>query len=313
MKSEHPDVPVAIIIYNRPTHTQTLINSLRLQKPKKVYAIADGPKNASELDKDLVGKSRAALQAIDWPCDIQEVFADSNLGLRQRVLSGLDVVFENEERAIILEDDCIPDSTFFKYCEELLVRYEFEKNVGIISGHNAATFANSGNSYFFSSFTPIWGWATWGRTWREFRKADQLEKWSKNEIADVLSTFTTRFFRKQFSKMMLAAEKLNTWDISFAVFLRQKRFVNAIPSVSLISNIGFGQQSTHTKFKPFDIEIKSGRLTFPLKHPEGVSEDPSYEPTLYRKKLSSWLSYPVLHPVEFLRRMFKFLTLRLRG
>lgn len=313
MKTEYSDVAVAIIIYNRPMHTQTLIESLRLARPKKVYVIADGPKTESEIDKDLVGKSRAALKSIDWHCDIQEVFADSNLGLRERVLSGLDVVFENEEKAIILEDDCIPDVTFFRYCQELLARYEFVANVGIISGHNAATFPNSGNSYFFSSFTPIWGWATWSRTWREFRKADQVEKWSEDEIEDVLSTFTTGLFRRQFKKMMLTAEKLSTWDISFAVFLRQKRFVNAIPSVSLISNIGFGQRSTHTKFKPFDIEIKSGRLTFPLKHPEGVSEDPSYEPTLYRKKLSSWLSYPVLHPVEFLRRMLKFLNLRFKG
>jgi hypothetical protein len=115
---------------------------------------------------------------------------------------------------------------------------------------------------------------------------------------------------RQFKKMMLSAFKLDTWDISFAVFLRQRRFVNAIPKVSLISNIGFGQESTHTKFKPFDIELESGGLSFPLKHPDTISDDLRYERRLASKKVLSWLSYPVIHPLQFIQRLVSYLKLR---
>lgn len=310
MNSEKSPEVVAIIVYNRPNHTRILIDALRAQRPNKVYVIADGAKLGSDLDKVLVARTRDEVKKIDWPCEISEVLSDVNLGLRERVLTGLDVVFQREEHAIILEDDCIPDPTFFPYCEDLLSRYVSEKNIGIIAGHNSGPIVNLADSYLFSYFTPIWGWATWSRVWLEFRGAAQVEAWAANEIEEVLSTFGTQLLRQQFRKMMLSASQLDTWDISFAVFLRQRRFVNAIPKVSLISNIGFGRESTHTKFKPFDIEIESKRLTFPLKHPEGVSEDPNYELFLLRKKISSWLSYPVLHPVEFLVRVLKFLTLK---
>ncbi len=313
MKPESPDVATAIIIYNRPSHTKALIEALSVFQPSNLYVIADGPKSGSDSDHELVINTRAELMRIDWPCQVREIFADTNLGLRERVLTGLDIVFQNEERAIILEDDCIPDPTFFPLCEDLLLRYDQEKNVGIIAGHNSGPNLNLADSYLFSSFTPIWGWATWSRVWVAFRTAPQVEQWSANEIEDVLSTFSTQLMRRQFKNMMLSAIELNTWDISFAVFLRQRRFVNAIPKVSLISNIGFGRESTHTKFKPFDIELESQRLSFPLRHPNIISENLSYERALARKKVLSWLSYPIIHPWQFLNRLANYFKLRKAG
>jgi hypothetical protein len=310
MKNESLTVPVAIIVYNRPNHTKSLIDALRTQLPSKLYVIADGPKPGSDRDRALVEKTRDEVRKIDWPCEVNEVFSDVNLGLRARVLTGLDAVFQREKFAIILEDDCIPDPSFFPYCEDLLSLYSTEKDVGIIAGHNAGPVINLANSYLFSSFTPIWGWATWSRVWLEFRASAQVETWSPTEVKDVLSTFSTQLMSRQFKKMMLSAFKLDTWDISFAVFLRQRRFVNAIPKVSLISNIGFGQESTHTKFKPFDIELESGGLSFPLKHPDTISDNLRYERRLASKKVLSWLSYPVIHPLQFIQRLVSYLKLR---
>ena len=128
--------PIAIIIFNRPDYVVRLIDILRSVKPKLVYVIADGPRDHVETDAQLCAASRLAIEQIDWPCEIHRRFLDKNLGCGHAPASGLDWVFSNEETCIVLEDDCLPHVSFFRFCEEMLDLYRDNKRVMMISGNN---------------------------------------------------------------------------------------------------------------------------------------------------------------------------------
>ena len=43
-------IPILLIVFNRPELTKKLIKSLRLLKPKKIYIVADGPRNTDDFN-----------------------------------------------------------------------------------------------------------------------------------------------------------------------------------------------------------------------------------------------------------------------
>ena len=162
------NIPIAFIIYKRLNTTERVFRIIQLIKPKKIYLIADGPKSDSE--STLCKNVRSFVESnIDWDCQTIKIYSENNLGCAKRVQTGLDQVFLKEEMAIILEDDTLPDFSFFKFCEELLERYKNDDSVAHISGCNLQTDAvNFQESYCFSSIINIWGWATWKRSWHNY-------------------------------------------------------------------------------------------------------------------------------------------------
>jgi hypothetical protein len=163
------NIPITLIIFNRPEKTRKLFKIIKNVQPKELFVIADGPRNNIPGEKNLCDLTRSIIHDIDWECKLYTNFSADNLGCGKRPATGVSWVFENVEKAIILEDDCIPHPSFFKYCEELLEKYADDERVMMISGDNF----QSGNmrtrySYYFSIFTHIWGWATWRRAWNYF-------------------------------------------------------------------------------------------------------------------------------------------------
>ena len=158
--------PVAFLIFDRPHLTERVFAEIARQKPRELYVVCDGAKPADEISAANVDRTRKIVERVDWNCDVKSNFSDSNLGCKRRVSSGLKWVFEQVERAIILEDDCLPDPSFFGYCESLLERYADDSRVSAISGNNFQ-FGRSRTdaSYYFSKYAHCWGWATWRHAW----------------------------------------------------------------------------------------------------------------------------------------------------
>lgn len=305
------NTPVALIIYNRPYHVERLLSSLRARAPKRLFVIADGPKD-NPTDRLNCLKTREALRGIDWPCEQTYLFADSNMGLRKRVLSGLDAVFKEVDECIILEDDCLVNPSFFEFAEELLQRYRDSEAVSLISALNfAPTKGMTRNTYFAYSGALIWGWATWARVWREFRDSPQRESWSELETEAVRATYPSRLGWRSFSQLMKNARTLNTWDVSFEVHLRQLGKYSIIPCRNLVTNIGFGKDATHTKFDSFEVKVPTDDLEFPLDHPERLQVKPRRERQMWIRRKAKWLWYPILHPYSTLKSFFDFLLLNL--
>ena len=302
--------PVVLFLFRRPDTTRKVFTAIRQAKPRTLFLISDGPRPGNAKERDLCEESKIVVGNIDWPCTVTRIYSETNLGLRDRILTGLDEVFETVDQAIILEDDCLPTGSFFGFCQSLLDRYKSSSEVAIISGFNFAPTKPKDSDYFFSKHTVIWGWATWGHLWRRFRQDPQVETWSMEELEAVRPTFTDRSRFSEFVRLARKGETLNTWDISLSMWIRQNNMLTVVPRTNLISNIGFGGEATHTKFEAFDLEAPAGNLLGELKHPKEISWGFKDEKAAYRRKAFRWVIFPIRHPINFLSRFVRYLTLR---
>ncbi len=164
------DVPIAFVFFNRPQPTQAGFERIRAARPSRLFLISDAPRAGRTGEADLVRECRRIVRGIDWPCDVQMIYADENMGCGRRISSGITQAMTEVDRLIILEDDCVPEPSFFSYCEQLLDRYEDDQRVMAISGDNFQLGTHRTNaSYYFSKYPHCWGWATWRRAWQHFR------------------------------------------------------------------------------------------------------------------------------------------------
>ena len=302
-------VAVALIVFRRPELTARVLESIQRYQPSRLYLIADGPRPEVEGDQALVEETRSLFNDLDWHCDVVRVFSDSNLGLRERVLSGLDIVFGHEESAIILEDDCVPADSFFKFAEELLERYSKENRVALVSANYFGVARSFSDSYFFSAHANIWGWASWRSTWKEFRSGSKQRFVSDGEIQGMLDLIPTSGKRRAMKRMLEFERSLDSWAINFSAYCYENQKLAAVPKVNLASNIGFGANSTHTKFESYADEIGAGEILFPLKHPNEVQADLLAMRLEALGKSVRWVTYPLAHPFDFLGRAMRYIKL----
>lgn len=301
--------PVAFMVFNRPEKTKRVLEEIVRARPAKLYVIADGARAGNPNDAELVARTRGIIGQQTSGLDVVEIYAADNLGLRERFLTGLDAVFAVEEQAIIVEDDCLPSQSFFRFVDDLL-QDPVNPHLGIVSGSNFAPYKSKTHNYHLSSSPYIWGWGTWADVWQRFREDDSKEAWTSEEIKAVLKGFSTKGQAKEFESMMREAHKLNTWDISFAVWLRQQGLLTAVPARNLVQNIGFGEGATHTRFENFDVDVPAEEFDFPLRHPASREPDIRREKIMWITKRSRWFTFPLLHPVDFLGRVVRYLRIR---
>jgi hypothetical protein len=266
------NTPVVFLIFNRPHTTARVFEAIRAAQPRRLLIVADGARDGREGEADLVAQTRAIVERIDWNCDVQRLYADANLGCKRRVSSGLDWAFAQCEEAIVLEDDCLPHPAFFRFCEELLVRYRDDERIMGIGGTNYQYGQPRGDdSYYFSRFTHIWGWASWRRSWQLVDV--ELKLWDEIRAGNWLSYYLyDDRLAAHWGKMFDAVRNgtLDTWDCqwAFASWIHSK--LGIVPNVNLISNIGFGADATHTRSRDGMANLPTRAMQFPLQHPQHV-------------------------------------------
>lgn len=267
------ETPVVLIVYKRLETTKRVFQKIKSVKPHKLYLVADGPKTPKEINSSTLVRSYLE-ENIDWECKVTKIYSGTNLGLAKRVQTGLDEVFTMEESAIIIEDDTLPTSSFFLFCDELLLKYKNDKRIAHISGcnlHPKAFMSNS--SYCFSSIINIWGWATWARAWKHFDM--QMPSWenkNKNQFLKKWCKSRSRETQKQTRKMFdlhCKNEEPWAWSYQWIYCCWHQKGLSIMPSKNLVANIGFGRDATNTKSStPIDLypaQLQS--MNFPLLHP----------------------------------------------
>jgi len=297
-------LPVAFIIFNRPDTTERVFAEIARAKPPKLLVVGDGPRTGRPGEAEKVAAARAIIQRVDWDCEVLTNFSEVNLGCKKRVSSGIDWVFEQVEEAIILEDDCLPDITFFRFCQEMLERYRNDQRIGMISGDNFQFGRRYGDdSYYFSKYVHIWGWATWRDRWVGSYDVS-MAKWPRvrdeGMIADIVGdVHEAVYWGKIFERVHRGA--IDTWDYQwvFANWVNGRSSV--VPAVNLISNIGFGVNATHTTGVSELENLPITPIKFPLIHPIGVyrclradrfSEKKCFKASLWRRicnKVIGWI------------------------
>jgi hypothetical protein len=289
-QEKNAQAPLLFLVFNRPDTTEQVLKAIRLYRPERLYVACDGPRVDRPGEEDLVGTvQRIISEGVDWPCSLFSLYRDTNLGCKKAVSSALDWFFENEEAGIVLEDDCLPHPDFWRYCNELLVRYAYDERVFMISGNNFQDGKKvNDDSYYVSALTHIWGWASWRRSWQKVDlELGGYDDWVQQGGLQRLfgRGRWTGDWKRTFERYRQG--RYNTWDYPFLFAAWKHGQYALLPSVNLVSNIGFGHQgATHTGE---DIYFQIGNIPtysikFPLKHPSDWSLNKSADRyTLERK------------------------------
>lgn len=314
------DVPILLTVYRRIDTTEKTLNAIRQVKPKQLFVIADGARNAEEKIK--CDAARAVIDQVDWECEVKKNFSEVNMNCGPRIATGLSWVFNQVDRAIILEDDCLPEESFFYYCQELLERYKDNTKVMQIAGLNTQERNKKfqcADSYYFSRVAQTWGWATWRRafesyeffldSWDELRKTDKLKR--------ILPDYAVREYWSNLFDNVRNNKKAQdgTWDVQWFYNVLMHEGLIAAPKKNLITNIGFGEGAGSTT-NIFDkhANMKRYPMEFPLRHPVAVkANNPQADNYTFwyvydinsgiKKKVKSFLRHYMPGPYYWLKRI----------
>lgn len=298
MTTDARSVPVIFMIFNRPDTTRQAFEAIMAAKPKKLLVIADGPRANRHGEAQKCAATRAIIDEVDWDCEVHTNFAETNMGTCRRISSGLTWAFELVDKAIILEDDCVPSASFFLYCADLLDRYDSDERVMMISGGNHLFgHAKTTNSYYFSRYPHIWGWATWRRAWAKY----DLNMTGWPEIRDrklfdqYFPTVSERCYWEFVFQSVYDGE-VDTWAWRWFYSIWANSGLCVTPARNLVRNVGFHADATHTKDEMVYSSLPAEDLSLPLIHPATVlasSDKDEIEARLRTANSSKGLPYPL--------------------
>jgi hypothetical protein len=290
---------VLFVIFNRPGVTSRVFEQIKIAKPRRLYVAADAPHADHPEDDLLCRQAKEAVSIIDWECEVKTLFRTENVGCREGVSSAVSWFFSFEEEGIILEDDCLPANSFFKFCDALLEKYRFDTRIRHITGCNLQQGKKWGDStYYFSNMTHVWGWASWKRVWNDYDR--YLEKYNTDEVRIQLhNIFEDQLIVECWTNIFdeVKAGKINAWgyQLDFANYFNNG--LTIIPNENLISNIGFGAGATHTIDENSiyaDIPLTEiGEITHPVfflpqKQADLIVLNRDFDIPAKRRKQNSW-------------------------
>jgi hypothetical protein len=265
-----------------------VFDSIRKQKPIKLYISSDGPRNAEESKK--VSIVREIVGKIDWNCEVQFLSNEQNLGCRGAVEKAITWFFDCEEQGVILEDDCLPSDSFYRFCKEILIHYKNDQRIFGITGDNFQKGPRSNFSYYFSRYFFMWGWATWKSRWeKHLTVMENFDSILKDLESKKL--LNDKFANDKLIKNAICAMNggVDTWDFQWIFSAMVNNSLVVTPEVNLIKNIGFDQDSTHTKSDMIRYQVESKEMEFPINHPNYVLPDLEADEYLFNKILK-WKS-----------------------
>jgi hypothetical protein len=297
MQTEALQTPVALFVFKRPDTTRRVFDAISKVRPAKLLLIADGPRQDREGEAEACRQVREIVAHVNWPCEVFKNFSEANLGCGERMVSGLKWVFSQVEEAIILEDDCLPDLSFFRFCQELLEKYRGDSRIAYISGDNLAeSCAKTEYSYLFSRIGGIWGWATWRSEWQRYDRllSDWPEIRKQHALAEIFDRPEAVKLYTSIFDAMYDNRGPDTWDYQWLYTNLTNNSLAIVPKANLVTNIGFGADATHTAAADTRFMLKAIQMVFPMKHPVCVIPMRSFD----RRRVQDQL------PPSIVRRAF---------
>jgi len=278
--------PILIIIFNRPHFVQQLFNEIRKQKPKYLYIACDGPRFKKEGEYELVEKSQRVFDQIDWDCDLKTLYRSTNCGAGKAIFDAINWFFNNVEEGVVFEEDCIPHQDFFQYSSELLEKYRNNERIMFIGGNNFQKNNILEDSYYFSAYPHIWGWAAWKRSISNY--TFEIKGVDNSGFNKIMKSYKLSWNEKQvwldkFKRIQLG--QINSWDYQLVFSIWSQNGLSIIPSVNLVKNIGFGADALHCKNINSDFANLSLNPILPIIHPKHIEINNCADKYYFKKYL----------------------------
>lgn len=279
--------PVLIIGFKRPSTLGPVFNRVREAKPSRLYLVLNRAREERPDEVAAVDACKKIFEGVDWPCDVKRKYSSEYTECRTQIERAVTWFFDNEEEGIVLEDDCLPDLSFFRYCGELLERYRNDGRIGMICGHqehlHMRKLKSYGCSYYFDRFVTIWGWAGWRRAWRMHDLTMAYVPKLLNEFDRMSCLIPNKRFRKRrkLNIELNSKHMTGSWDGAWHISLQTNGLLCIHPFRNLISNLGVGKSSHAERSgrasgafvkltkSPWD-SAPTVSMDFPLVHPTAI-------------------------------------------
>jgi len=265
------EVPVLLVIYRRPDLAARVFDAISAARPRTLFVAADGPASVDEAA--ACQAARRVVTTVTWPCEVITDFAAQNLGCRRRVSSALDWFFGACESGIVLEEDCLPSPDFFRFSAAMLERYRDDQRIVHVSGETYRRRRGSDCSYYFSKYALTWGWAAWRRTWQLFDL--DMRRWPgfrrQPEAEAMFDTSDERAYWHGTFQLMSEGKLPTAWDYAW-LYACMTQGLSIHPAVNLVTNIGSGNDATHTHSHP-TLHRPVNALETGLRHPAWMVRD----------------------------------------
>lgn len=280
------NTPVLLLIFNRPETTRKVFESIRMAQPSQLFVFSDGPRRGWPDDVGRCAEARDIIREVDWPCHVQTLFYEVNLGCGRGPSTGISWFFDHVDEGIILEDDCVAVPAFFDFCSTLLEQYRSDSRIMEIGGINLiyGLTRQDEYSYHFSDHNHTWGWATWKRAWSLFDYT--ISRYPQRDVQEFLrSSFNSlleyEYYKKIFDETFAHHGTINWWDYQWEFARRINLGLSIVPRENLIVNVGSGLDATHT-FELRKWKMTPGSVSFPLRHPPYVMVDRKRDDLYFR-------------------------------
>lgn len=289
MEEKRLEVPILFCTFKRLDTAKQVFERIREAKPKRLYLVSDAARESVPGEQEKVQAVRDYIESnIDWECEVFKDYAKQNMGCGRRIFTGINWMFSQEEQAIILEDDCVPDPTFFSYCEEMLRYYKDSQEVLMVGGNNPIEHLYDNNKdYIFSRVPFMWGWATWKRAWDLYDY--ELTDWSQVKRTGKIKKcvpIKKAYYIYEAEFDSLSSKKFDdVWDYQFMYTGMTHDMLCILPSKNHVQNIGFIEESTHTRNAPAWIHTEVSPQSFPIRFREHVEWDEAFD-RIYMKLVS---------------------------
>lgn len=264
-------------MFNRPDFTAQVWKRIENAKPEKLYIAADGPRKGTADDVVRCARVREIITSVNWNCEVHTLFSNENLGCNEAVKRAINWFFQHEPEGIILEDDCLPDPSFFRFCCELLTEYRLNENVLSITGTNFIADFPLSASYTFSRVTNIWGWASWRRAWRLYDA--EMKRWpeySRTTDLDYFGKYRDQIY-DSFNSAYLS-EPIYNWGIPWRLTCLLHQMFCIVPHNNLIRNLGVDHSDSNRYVRPYKVRSAPVQpIEFPLAHPVSVLPNQPYD------------------------------------
>ena len=268
--------PVLLIHFNRPSATRRQLEALKEVAPERVWILCDGPRKNKPSDIEKVCEVRELLDHLPWQCEVKKLYRKENLGCFKNISAGISWFLNDCGAGMILEDDIIPDPSFFQFCDELLDRYADEPRVYAVSGqHSSPVPMQIDADYGFCNYFDCWGWATWKRAWEQFDP--DMTAWRDRAEWGIVSRRVLHNLRARLywdvMFRMVDVGRRDSWAYRYLLTIWKQQGCTVVPKMNLARNVGFDDKASHTGHL-LGREAKTHVQTFPLSHPTEIVPDP---------------------------------------